>query len=175
MAEMMEEILVLSRLDAGKMDFTPAPLDVNNFCRRVVQEVLAATDRRCAIELSLASMPSEAEADERLLSHIFTNLLTNAVKYSNPGSTVGFVVRREDHDAVGVICDHGIGIPAADQKRLFNAFQRGSNVSDRPGSGLGLLVVKRCVNLHGGTVQLESQMGEGTTVTIRLPVFGARS
>jgi len=78
MAGMMEEVLVLSRLDAGKLEFQPTALDLNLFFRRVVDEVLSATNRRCLIHLSLASVPSEAHADERLLGHIFTNLLSNA-------------------------------------------------------------------------------------------------
>src|SRR5205814_6811129 len=87
MAGMMEDVLVLSRLDAGKLDFQPAALDLNSFCRRVLDEVLSATNRRCLIELSMVSIPAEAQADERLLGHIFTNLLSNAVKYSEAGSS----------------------------------------------------------------------------------------
>src|SRR5439155_4126301 len=79
MAGMMEEVLVLSRLDAGKLEFQPTELDLNVFCRRVVDEVLSATNRRCLIQLSLKSVPEEAHADERLLAHIFTNLLSNAI------------------------------------------------------------------------------------------------
>ena len=171
MAGMMEEILVLSRLDAGKLDYFPAALDLNGFCRRVVDEVLSATSRRCVIELSLGSVPPGAQADERLLGHIFTNLLSNAVKYSEPGATVHFAVERDGPDAVCLVRDRGIGIPEDDQPQLFNAFHRGSNVGTRPGTGLGLLLVKRCAELHGGKVQLNSRIGEGTTVTVRLPVF----
>jgi signal transduction histidine kinase len=172
MAGMMEEVLVLSRLDAGKLDFQPAALDLNGYCRRVVDEVLSATNRRCVIELSLNSVPPEAQADERLLGHIFTNLLSNAVKYSEPAATVHFAVERDHHDAVCVIRDRGIGISEDDQKQLFKAFHRGDNVGTRPGTGLGLLLVKRCAELHGGKVQLSSNIGNGTTVTLRLPVFG---
>jgi len=171
MAGMMEEVLFLSRLDAGKLDFQPAALDLNNFCRRVVDEVLSATSRRCAIELSLNSIPGEARADERLLGHIFTNLLSNAVKYSEPGATVHFVVERKGSDAVCVIRDQGIGIPEEDQQQLFKAFHRGSNVGTRPGTGLGLMLVKRCADLHGGKVQVVSKFGEGTTVTMRFSAF----
>jgi PAS domain S-box-containing protein len=174
MAALMEEMLVLSRLDAGKVDFKPAALDFGRFCRRIVDEVLSATNRSCVIELSLASPTLNAEADERLLNHIFTNLLSNAVKYSQSGSTVSFTVERDGADAVCTIRDHGIGISAQDQQHLFKAFHRGSNVGTRPGTGLGLLLVKRCVKLHHGTVQLVSQVGEGTTVTVRLPVFGSQ-
>jgi PAS domain S-box-containing protein len=173
MAGMMEEVLVLSRLDAGKLDFQPASLDLSAFCRRVVDEVLSATSQRCLIELSLHSIPPQAEADERLLGHIFTNLLSNAVKYSEPGATVHFAVERDGHDAVCIVRDHGIGISRDDQLQLFKAFHRGSNVGTRPGTGLGLLLVKRCAELHGGKVQVNSEIGEGTSVVVKLPLFRA--
>jgi len=172
MAGMMEEVLVLSRLDAGKLDFQPAALDLNTFCKRVVDEVLSSTNRRCRIEVSLNSVPPGAQADERLLGHIFTNLLSNAVKYSEPGATVHFAVERDGPDAVCIVRDQGIGISEDDQRQLFKAFHRGSNVGSRPGTGLGLLLVRRCAELHGGRVRLNSKIGEGTTVTVKLPVFG---
>jgi PAS domain S-box-containing protein len=171
MAGMMEEILVLSRLDAGKLEFQPAVLDLNGFCRRIADEVLSATNQRCVIELSLTGVSSEAKGDEGLLGHIFTNVLSNAVKYSEPGSTVSFVLRRNGEEAVCTVRDQGIGIDLDDQQDLFKAFHRGRNVGSRPGTGLGLLMVKRCVELHHGSVQLRSKLGEGTTVIIRLPVF----
>jgi signal transduction histidine kinase len=172
MAEMMEEVLVLSRLDAGKLNFNPAALDLSAFCRRVVDEVLSATNRRCVIELSLDRVPPVAKADERLLGHIFTNLVSNAVKYSRSGATVHFSINGDEHDAVCVVRDRGIGISEEDQRLLFKAFHRGGNVGTRPGTGLGLLLVKQCADLHGGEVRVTSKVGEGTTVTVRLPVFG---
>ena len=171
MAGMMEEILVLSRLDAGKLDFRPSALDLAGFCRRVVDEVLSATSRRCPIELSLRSALPHAHADERLLQHILTNLLSNAVKYSEPGACVRFAVEREGTEVLCVIRDEGIGIFETDQEMLFTAFHRGSNVGSRAGTGLGLLLVRRCVELHHGKVRIESKVGQGTTVTVRLPVF----
>jgi signal transduction histidine kinase len=171
MAGMMEEILILSRLDAGKLDFRPAVLDLSSFCRRLVDEVLSATGRRCSIKLSLASALPQAHADERLLQHILTNLLSNAVKYSEPGACVRFEVERDSGDALCVIHDRGIGISEDDQRMLFTAFHRGANVGSRAGTGLGLLLVKRCVELHRGHVRIESKVGYGTTVTVRLPVF----
>jgi len=171
MAGMMEEVLVLSRLDADKLDFRPVTLDLTLFYRRIVDEVLSATNRRCLIELSLESVLPEAQADEQLLGHIFTNLLSNAVKYSEPGATVRFTIERDGLDAVCIVRDQGIGISEDDQQHLFKAFHRGGNVGSRPGTGLGLLLVKRCTELHGGKVQLTSRIGEGTTVIVRLPFF----
>jgi len=110
-------------------------------------------------------------ADERLLGHIFTNLLNNAVKYSEPDAPVCFAITCDGIDAVCSIRDQGIGISEADQRQLFKAFHRGANVGTRPGTGLGLLLVKRCAELHGGQIQVCSKIGEGTTVTVRLPFF----
>ena len=172
MAAVMEGVLVLSRLDAGKLEFQPSALDIGGFFRRVIDEVLSATNRRCPIELSLHAVPSGAEADEQLLGHIFTNLLSNAVKYSESGSKVRCIVERNGQDAVCSICDEGIGISEDDQQRLFKAFHRGGNVGTRPGTGLGLMLVKRCTELHGGKVRVHSMIGRGTTVTVILPVFG---
>jgi len=172
MAGMMEEILVLSRLDAGKLEFRPSVLDLETCCRRIVDEVLSATSHRCSIELTLRSPLPQAHADERLLAHILTNLLSNAVKYSETGATVRFAIERDSGEALCVIRDEGIGISENDQQMLFTAFHRGANVGSRTGTGLGLLLVKRCVELHHGKLRIESKVGRGTTVTVRLPIFG---
>jgi signal transduction histidine kinase len=171
MAGLMEEALLFGSLDAGKMEFKPVWLDLGNFVRRLVDEVLSATERRCSIELSLVKIPDEIRADKRLLRHIFTNLLTNAVKYSDNGRAVCFEIGCDQAEIVCSIRDQGIGIPEADRAWLFNAFHRGRNVSDRPGTGLGLVIVKRCVDLHGGSIVVESKLGEGTAVTVRLPML----
>ena len=170
MAGMMEEVLLIGSLDAGKMEFKPALLNLRTFVRRLVDEVLSATNDRCPIDLLFGEMPSEIQADERLLQHIFTNLLTNGVKYSDAGQAVRLEIGRDGADILCAIRDKGIGIPEADREWLFNAFHRGHNVGDRPGTGLGLVIVKRCVDLHGGKIIVESKSGEGTTVTVRLPI-----
>ncbi len=159
MAALMEETLLIGSFDAGKMEFKPMPLELATFVRRLVDEVHSATHRRCPIELFHAEMPAMAQADGRLLRHIFTNLLTNAVKYSDSGRTVQFEIVNHGTDIVCTIRDWGIGIPEPDREWLFNAFHRGQNVGDRPGTGLGLIIVKRCVDLHGGTIKVESKLG----------------
>jgi PAS domain S-box-containing protein len=175
MAGLMEEALLIGSLDAGKMEFKPELLDLCGLARRLLDEVLSATNRRCPIELLLEGIPTEIKADERLLRHIFTNLLTNAVKYSDAGQMVRFEIGCDETEIVCAIRDQGIGIPEADREWLFNAFHRGHNVSDRPGTGLGLVIVKRCADLHGGKIELESKLGEGTAVTVRLPKYGTQS
>jgi signal transduction histidine kinase len=171
MAALMEEVLFLGQVEAGKLEFKPVPVDLRALSSRLVDEVNTATHRRCPIEFAPENLPAGAFADERLLNHILQNLLSNAVKYSHAGSPVEFSIRRDDTFAVCAVRDSGIGIPEADRSWLFNAFHRGRNVGDRPGTGLGLVIVKRCVDLHGGTIEVESRTGEGTTVIVRLPVF----
>jgi PAS domain S-box-containing protein len=171
MAQTMEEVLLIGSLEAGKMEFKPAALDLRVFARKLVEEVLSATQRRCPIELSLSEMPAEIHVDERLLRHIFTNLLTNAIKYSHVGRAVRFELGRLETEIVCAVRDEGIGIPEADREWLFTAFHRAQNVGGRPGTGLGLVIVKRCVDLHGGKISVESKLGEGTSVTVRLPIL----
>jgi PAS domain S-box-containing protein len=170
MAELMEEVLVLGRLDAGKMAYNPAPLDLQVLSRRITDEVYSATEKRCPISLILDKAPTEVHADERLLRHILNNLLSNAVKYSEAGTPVDLIVARHRCEAVFTVKDRGIGIPEEDKQWLFNAFQRGRNVGQRTGTGLGLVIVKRCVELHRGSIDIQSKCGEGTCVTVRLPI-----
>ena len=170
MAELMEEVLLLSRVEAGKLSLDPQALDLAVFCRRLVDEVLSATHRRCPIELTVDSPNEETFADERLLRHILNNLLTNAVKYSPEGAAVHFTVTRLATRVRFAVQDHGIGIPEQDQKWIFHAFQRGRNVGNIPGTGLGLVIVKRCVELHRGTIRIESAAGSGTKVEVEVPV-----
>jgi len=173
MSGMMEEVLVLGRLEAGSAEFKPVPLDLTALARRVADEMESATSNRCPVELRLA-LPEggEARADEGVVRHILTNLLSNAVKYSPAGRPVTLAMRRAGREAVITIADRGCGIPEADRQRLFQAFHRGSNVRQIPGTGLGLLIVRRCVELHGGRIDFASTEGEGTTFTVWLPVFG---
>lgn len=174
MARMMEEVMLLSRVESARYEFQPRQLSLIELGQRLRDEITSATHGRCLIEVQFGPLPELARGDEGLLRHILDNLLSNAVKYSPPGTTVTFRVEQAGSDAVFVIQDRGIGIPQEDQPQLFQAFLRGSNVGDIPGTGLGLLIVKRCVALHGGTVKIESTPGAGTTVTVRLPLFLAK-
>ncbi len=95
------------------------------------------------------------------------------MKYSPAGKEVRFSLQHDGANAVFKIQDDGIGIPREDQKRLFEAFHRGHNVGDIPGTGLGLVIVKRCVGLHSGTIDVASEVGNGTTFIVRLKLFGS--
>jgi signal transduction histidine kinase len=171
MALMMEEVLVLGRVESGKMAFKPTDFDLRLLCNRIRDEIQSATGQRCPINLQTDGVPEIARGDENVLRHILSNLLSNAVKYSDANQPVTLSVGRENGAAVFCVTDRGCGIPAADQARLFQAFHRGMNVRHIPGTGLGLLIVKRCVDLHGGDIQFESVEGRGTTFTVRIELF----
>ena len=171
LAELMEGVLLLGKVEQGRMQFTPAPFDVTGFCRELVDEIRSATARRCPIEITIAPDVPDGLGDVTLLRHILTNVLSNAVKYSEPGRAVELRVDRRGTDALLTVRDRGIGIPDEDRENLFRSFARGRNVGSIPGTGLGLLIVKRCVDLHGGQIEINSRAGEGTTVLVILPLF----
>lgn len=175
LAHMTEEVLLMSRVEAGRVSFVPKPLAPRALLQAVTEDVTSATEARCPIVLDVARLPAEGWGDEVILRHVVTNLVSNAVKYSEAGSPVTVCGVAAGPMAVLTVQDRGIGIPVADQSRLFTAFQRGSNVGDRPGTGLGLAIVKRVVAVHRGSIEVDSAVGRGTTVTVRVPLFGGRA
>jgi len=173
LSSLIEEVLLLGRVEDGRMKFAPVAMDVEKFCRGLADEVFSATRGVCPIHFESHGALTEALSDESVLRHILTNLLSNACKYSEPGQPVDFHLRRENGSAVFTVRDRGIGIPEEDQAKLFTSFTRARNVGNRPGTGLGLVVVQRCVQVHGGELKLASTVGVGTTVTVTLPLFSA--
>lgn len=171
LTQLIDEILLLGKVEQGSLRCAPEPVDLASFCRQLTDEVLSATERRCPVECESGSNLDGAHGDAALLRHVLTNLLTNSIKYSETGQPVHFAVERRNGEAVFTVRDRGIGIAEDDQRKLFSSFVRGKNVGQRPGTGLGLMIVKRCVDLHGGTIDLASKAGEGTTVTVTLPMF----
>lgn len=175
MGGLMEQVLVLGRVESGTLTCRNAPLDLEILAQKLTDESLSVMNRRCPIEWEALTPLEGARGDETLIRHIFSNLLSNAAKYSPPGNLVRFTAHREDEDAVLTVADRGIGIPEEDRARLFMAFHRGSNVGEAPGTGLGLVIVNRCVDQHGGSLELSSTPGQGTTFNVRLPLYRATS
>jgi signal transduction histidine kinase len=171
MSALMEDVLLFSKAEAGRMDFNPTAMDLKDFCMQLLDELASATNRRCPFELSVTNISEPARGDENLLRHVFANLLANAAKYSPPGTPVKFSVTRAGGDAVFIVEDHGMGIPEDDRKRLFTPFYRGKNVTTIQGTGLGLVIVKHCIERNGGSIAIESAENVGTTATVRLPLF----
>lgn len=173
MTQMVEEVLLLGRIESSRLQPKPAPLDVAAFCRDLAHEVTTATRDRNPIAVAAAHDLGTIPLDAALLRSVLTNLLTNAVKYSPAGRPVEFTLLRTGRELAFRVRDEGIGIPADDLPHMGEPFHRGANVGDTPGTGLGLAIVKRCAALMNGTFTVESQAGHGSTVTLTLPIPAA--
>jgi len=170
MTALLNDVLSIGQAEAGKLEFNPEPLDVEEFCRDLVEEIKLGNSVQHTITFSRPSQLTKACMDKNLLRQILTNLLSNAIKYSPEGSAVTFDLICQDEKAIFDIKDEGIGISPEDQQRLFESFQRGSNVGKISGTGLGLTIVKKAVDLHGGQIAVKSEVGVGTTFSVAIPL-----
>ena len=167
---LFDDILTFNQSEADRLPFNPQLLDLVSFCQQVVEEQQLSGGDRKAICFTNTVESIPACLDKHLLHHILSNLLSNALKYSPQGGKVDFELTCQGDQAVFRIQDQGIGIPSADLPLLFEPFHRAQNVDHRPGTGLGLTIVKKAVDLHGGAIALESQVGIGATFTVTLPL-----
>jgi PAS domain S-box-containing protein len=170
MSRMLDRVLLLGKAEARMLDFKPKDMDVRALCPKLVEEARLQHPQGAArVVCDVAPEVSLGLYDEKLLRHIFGNLLSNAIKYSPQGGEVRFEVRREGADTVFRVADQGIGIPPEELGHLFESFHRASNVGEIQGTGLGLAIVKNAVDMHGGSISVDSRLGAGTAFTVRLP------
>ncbi|MBW4574051.1 MAG: PAS domain-containing sensor histidine kinase [Aphanothece sp. CMT-3BRIN-NPC111] len=170
MSELIDDVLLITKAESRFQEFNPTNIDLEKVCGDLVEEIEQSTRSHHKIAFSNHCLSTKACMDERLLRHILTNLLSNAIKYSPKGSTVNFELACQDGEVIFKIKDPGIGIPIEDQQRLFEPFHRAKNVGKIPGTGLGLSIVKSLVDLHRGQINIESEIGVGTTFIVTLPL-----
>ena len=171
MVQLLDDILTINRAETGKLEFNPKPMDLVRFCRQFVEEIQLSAGAKHTLIFDCERSLIPACLDRKLLRSIFANLLSNAIKYSPQGGEVKISLTINANNARIEICDRGIGIPPEDRQQLFEPFHRGKNVHRIPGTGLGLVVVKKCIDMHGGNIALTSQTNKGTTVTVTLPLI----
>lgn len=174
MTAMLDDVLLLGKAEAEKLEFSPQAVDLPALCKAVISEARSLCKDERAPTLELCWQDGEPDSlhlqlDEKLLRKVLGNLLANAIKYSPNGGTVTLTVARESDHLVLCVQDQGMGMPKADLARLFESFYRASNVGNISGTGLGLAIVKQAVNVHQGEIAVESELGQGTTFTVRLP------
>lgn len=168
MHQQIADLLLLTRAEVGKLDFHPELLDVEPFLQAILEERQLGMTQTLTVDGM--SGTTQAFLDKKLLRSLMTNLIDNAAKYSPSQAEIKVTLTRDTQGLVLEVQDQGIGIPKAECAHLGNAFFRASNVGTITGSGLGLAVVKTCVERHQGEWTIASQEGEGTTVTVRLPL-----
>lgn len=170
LTSILNDFLSLGRLDEGKIDVNYELIAVNDFLNEVREELLETLRPNQDIMIREASSSTVINSDVRILRNIFFNLISNASKYSPAGKKIYVEVHERDNDVTFDITDEGIGIPEQDFKHMFDRFFRASNAGDTQGTGLGLNIVKRYVELLEGSVNFSSRYGEGSTFSVTLPL-----
>lgn len=171
MEHMLGRILLIGKAEAEMLEFRPQTCNLHQLCERFLREARQQYPQaKSTLTLDWALEQNEAVCDEKLLSHMLGNLLSNALKYSPEGGAVTLGVQAQPEGLLLSVRDQGIGIPPNEQADMFDSFHRASNVGDIEGTGLGLSIVKKSVELHGGSIEVQSQPGVGTCFRIRLPL-----
>lgn len=169
MAQQLDHFLDVSRLEAGRpLELKKRQHDLMPLVRQVVQESQQTTARHRLLLEGPALL--QASIDAPRMQRVVSNVIGNAIKYSPDGGEVNIRVEAHDSDVIITVRDRGIGIPGADQSRVFERFQRGSNVEGRiAGTGIGLAGARQIIEQHGGAITVKSQVGKGSTFTVRFP------
>lgn len=166
--DILEEFLSVGQLEEGKIEAHPVAVNLTQLVGEVVADVNGSLKAAQTIQTQMACL-EQAWLDPSLLRKVLINLLSNAVKYSGPGSTVTVVGECANGQLVLSVQDQGIGISKEDKEHLFDRFFRAHNVANIPGTGLGLHIVARYIDLMGGSLTLQSELRQGTIVTLSLP------
>jgi signal transduction histidine kinase len=174
LTDLMESVLQSARFEEGRIDFAPQGLDLSALVRDAVRSARIAYADRRFVESVDEGVETEA-GDAVLLRQVVANLLSNAAKYSDPGAAVRIRLSCGHGEATLCVRDEGVGVPADELERIFDRFFRASTAAGRPGTGIGLHLVRHFVELHGGRVSVDSAVGRGSTFTVRLPLRGARA
>lgn len=166
----MEDVLLLARMQARRVEFNPVELDLDALCRNVLDEFQGLRNVKPRVAYRSHAAGCLAPLDAKLMRQIISNLVSNAIKYSPDDQPIVLTLEFTPDLLHLTLRDQGIGIPAADLPHLFEPFHRAANVGNIAGTGLGLVITKEAVELHGGTISVDSQVNQGTTFVIQLPV-----
>ncbi len=169
MTGLMNNILLLGRIEAGKIEFTPSEVYLSILCKEIIHHNFAQPSNQRRILITATGKEKVMQLDVNLMKHILINLLTNALKYSFKDTHPELKLIFSKNTTTIRVIDSGIGIPKNELKKLFNSFFRASNTGNIEGTGLGLVVVKYFVALHGGMIKVQSQPGKGSVFTVIIP------
>lgn len=169
---LVDDLLEVARITTGRVQLRLEPVSIGGVVERAVETVRALIeDRRHQLKTSLPSEPVQLHADGARLEQVIVNLLTNAAKYTDEGGQIFLTVTREDNDCILKVRDTGVGISPALLPHIFELFTQADRSLDRSqgGLGIGLALVQRLIQLHGGTVEAFSREGQGSEFVVKLP------
>lgn len=169
LTQILNDFLSLGKLEEGKVDVKNETVEVRNFLHEIVEEANSFLKDGQTVIVDCSDNVGEIGTDSRILRNILFNLISNASKYSDAGKAVYIYCEHKDETTLFTIKDEGIGIPQEDQKHLFDRFYRASNAGNVQGTGLGLNIVKRYIELIGGEITFKSEDRKGSTFYISLP------
>ncbi len=172
MSTIIDNLLTLGKADQGTLDVTFSEVNLKELVEELYEDsMILAEEKEIHVDLEAAT-PLVIVGDRFRLHQLFLNLVDNAIKYTPEGGTVRLTTAREDGSAVFTVSDTGIGIPKDEQVKIFDRFYRIDKARSREkgGSGLGLSIAKRIAELHRGTIEVTSELGKGSTFTVKLPM-----
>lgn len=170
LTNLMDDVLTISRIESGKIVFTPVETDLKEICNKVISDFKLSDDDKHKLEFNYKTDQTIFNIDQKQVQMILQNLLSNAFKYSNAGDKIEFTVHTDENILQLKVADTGLGISVNDLPHLFEPFYRSLNTESIQGTGLGLSIVKNAVELHGGTITVNSQLGKGSTFLVSIPL-----
>jgi PAS domain S-box-containing protein len=167
--DILEDFLSLGKLDEGKVLSHSSEFDLEEFITELIDEIKGLLKKDQEIQFHYKGN-KEVFSDKKLLKNILINLITNAIKFSGEDGSINISADINESRGQIRVSDNGIGIPQEDLEHMFSSFYRGANALNIQGTGLGLHIVKRFVELMDGQVEIKSELGSGTAITITIPV-----
>jgi PAS domain S-box-containing protein len=165
----LNDFLSLGKLEEGKVEVSNDSIDVQQFLHEIAEEAHSFLKAGQTIEIECKPKDAQLSSDARVLRNVMFNLISNASKYSEPHKNISLACESKDGAMTFTVSDEGIGIPKEDQRHLFDRFFRASNAGNIQGTGLGLNIVKRYIDLLHGQITFESEYGKGSTFIITIP------
>ncbi|MCI5059134.1 MAG: HAMP domain-containing histidine kinase, partial [Flavobacteriales bacterium] len=171
LTSILNDFLSLSRLEEGRIQLNIADVNIEELVKDLIDELQELRKEGQSFDFKCRIKNKIVRSDENVMRNVFNNLISNAIKYSPENSLIKINCEDENGDYLISVSDQGIGIPEDEQMHLFDRFFRAQNVTNIQGTGLGLNIVKRYVNLLKGEISFTSKENEGTTFYIKLPKF----
>tara|TARA_R110002049_G_scaffold59621_3_gene161180 strand:+ start:803 stop:2008 length:1206 start_codon:yes stop_codon:yes gene_type:complete len=168
--DLLNEILYIDKADSVKISYSPEIINLNKYLDTFFDDITHGICRKHSLKKSIDLDQDEHYIDKELFHQVLSNLLANAANYSKDGTIIEVELKTQNGWLYCTVKDHGIGIPKKDQAKLFERFFRGSNVGPKEGTGLGMPIIKKSLEVQGGELSFESELDKGTTFQFKIPV-----